>query len=210
MQGQYPNPENYAAKVKALYGNKADEVLQLYPGTTEQEVITSATALASDNFIAYSTWKWLDLHIQTGGKPVYAYIFSRARPAMTAQMGDAKTGLAGGIIKNDGAKKEGNEMPDALKGAGHASDIEYLLGNLKSNTVFAWTDDDYKASALGEAYFANFIKTGNPNGSKLVKWAASTKGADMTLMELNVTAKSYKETQRKRYLFLDKWYNIKK
>ena len=210
MQGQYPNPENYATKVKAMYGDKADEVLALYPGTTEQEVVTSATALASDNFIVYSTWKWLELQRQTSGQPVYAYIFSKARPAMKSEMGNAKTGLAGGIIKGDDTKKEVAKMPDALTGAAHASDIEYLLGNLSSNKIFDWTADDYKASETGEEYFANFIKTGNPNGKKLPKWAESKKGGDLIIMELNVTAKSYKEQHRNRYLFLDKQYSIKK
>jgi para-nitrobenzyl esterase len=207
MQGQFPSVENYVARVKAQYGDKADEVLKLYPGNTQDEVIKSATALASDNFIVYSTWKWLDLHRATSGKPVYAYIFSKPRPPMVAELGNAKTGLAGGVIKDDGTKNEENKMPDAMVGASHASDIEYLLGNLKSNTVFDWTADDYKASDLGEDYFANFIKTGNPNDGKLVKWPENkSKDGSMILMELNTTAKTYKEPYRQRYEFLDKIY----
>jgi para-nitrobenzyl esterase len=207
MQGQFPSPENYAARVKAQYGEKAVEVLKLYPGTTQEEVIQSATALASDNFIVYSTWKWLDLHRATSGKPVYAYIFSRPRPPMVAEMGNAKSGLAGGIIKDDGTKKEQNKMPENMVGASHASDIEYLLGNLKSNAVFAWTEDDYKASLLGEAYFANFIKTGNPNGKGQENWPENRKkDSAMTLMELNKTTTKYKEPYRQRYIFLDTFY----
>ncbi|KOS05056.1 carboxylesterase [Flavobacterium akiainvivens] len=204
MQGQFPNPENYVARVKAQYGEQAGEVLKLYPGTTQEEVIKSATALASDNFIVYSTWKWLELHRKTSNTPVYAYIFSRPRPPMVAEMGNAKSGLAGGVIKDDGTKPE-NALPDNMTGAAHASDIEYLLGNLKSNTVFDWTADDYKASETGEDYFANFIKTGNPNGKGLVQWPESKpKDAEMTIMKLDKTVKSYKEPHRNRYLFLDK------
>ena len=51
--------------------------------------------------------------------------------------------------------------------------IEYALGNLATNNVYAWTDDDYKISRTLEGYFANFIKTGNPNGSNLPKWPAA-------------------------------------
>jgi para-nitrobenzyl esterase len=210
MQGQYPNPENYKAKVLAKYGDKAPEVLTLYPGTTEAEVIASATALASDNFIVYSTWKWLDLHRMTTSQPVYAYIFSKARPPMKSELGNVKTGLAGGIIKDDGAKKESNKMPDALSGAAHASDIEYLLGNLATNKIFEWTADDYKASELGEAYFANFIKTGNPNGKKLTNWPASKKETRMTIMELNTTAYTFAEPNRARYTFLGLLYHGEK
>ena len=100
-----PTPENYANAVKRLYNDKADEVLKLYPGTTEEEVLQSATALASDRFLAYSTWKWADMQIKTGGKPVYRYYYSRPRPAMTPEMGNATPGLAGGVVKVDGCKR---------------------------------------------------------------------------------------------------------
>jgi para-nitrobenzyl esterase len=210
MHGQFPSPENYAKRVKETYADKADEVLKLYPGNTQDEVLKSATALASDNFIVYSTWKWADLHRKTAKQPVYVYQFSRARPAMKSEMGDAKPGLAGGIVKGDGAKKEENAMPEALTGASHASDIEYALGNLASNTAFGWTEDDYKVSELNEDYFANFIKTGNPNGKKLPEWPVSKPDGDMNIMDINVQSKAYKEPNRGRYLFLDTYYKTKK
>lgn len=205
MQGQYPNPENYTKVVQQRYGNNAEIIFELYPGGDEKEVIESATALSSDNFIVYSTWKWLDLHRETSGKPVYAYIFSKARPPMKAEMGNAKAGLAGGIIKDDG-KKEENKMPEAIKGASHASDIEYLLGNLSGNKVYEWTAEDYKVSEIGVDYFANFIKAGNPNGKKMVQWPASNSGGEMTILEINAQPKAYKEPHRDRYLFLNKQF----
>lgn len=205
MSGQYPNPENYTNIVKQRYGNNAEIIFELYPGGDEKEVIASATALASDNFIVYSTWKWLDLHRETSGKPVYAYVFSKPRPSLKAELGNVKEGLAGGITKVDG-KKEENKMPEALKGANHASDIEYLLGNLDGNKLYEWSSDDFKVSEIGVEYFANFIKTGNPNGKKSVQWPASGKTGDMILMDVNVTPKAYKEPHRDRYLFLDKQY----
>lgn len=208
MAGQYPNPENYTNIVKQRYGNNAEIIFELYPGGDEKEVIASATALASDNFIVYSTWKWLDLHRETSGKPVYAYIFSKPRPSLKAELGNVKEGLAGGITKVDG-KKEENKMPEALKGANHASDIEYLLGNLNGNKLYEWNSDDFKVSEIGVEYFANFIKTGNPNGKKSVQWPASGKTGDMILMDINVTPKAYKEPHRDRYLFLDKQYTKK-
>lgn len=205
MGAQYPNPENYTNIVKQRYGNNAEIIFELYPGGDEKEVIKSATALASDNFIVYSTWKWLDLHRETSGKPVYAYVFSKPRPSLKAELGNVKEGLAGGITKVEG-KKEENKMPEALKGANHASDIEYLLGNLNRNKLYEWSSDDFKVSEIGVEYFANFIKTGNPNGKKSVQWPASGKTGDMSLMDINVTPKAYKEPHRDRYLFLDKQY----
>src|SRR5690606_3118921 len=82
MGADAPTPDNYMEKIKQQYPDQADLVLKLYPGNTQQEVVRSATALASDGFIVYSTWKWIDLHTKTGEKPVYRYLFSKSKPPM--------------------------------------------------------------------------------------------------------------------------------
>lgn len=209
MGKSYPSPENYQKLVREQYGPQSDQVLKLYPGKTEADVIRSSTALASDNFIVYSTWKWLDLQRKNSGQPVYVYTFSKARPAMKPAYDKVQIGLAGGVSKKDDHKVK-DTMPPPLPGAFHASDIEYLLGNLKSNDVFAWSDDDYRASRLGQSYFLNFIKTGNPNGHGLVKWP-KTISTDkyMSILDLNTKAKASTEKFRDRYLFLDQLF-IKK
>jgi para-nitrobenzyl esterase len=79
-QGGMPTPENYAKKVKQRFGADSKIVLRLYPGATPDEAIKLATALASDNFIVYATWKWAEMQAATGGKPVYRYLFSTPRP----------------------------------------------------------------------------------------------------------------------------------
>ena len=43
------------------------------------DVLAAATALASDDFLAASTWKWFDLQRRTGA-PTYYYYFARVRP----------------------------------------------------------------------------------------------------------------------------------
>ncbi|OOQ58997.1 carboxylesterase/lipase family protein [Mucilaginibacter pedocola] len=208
MYGQVPTPENYLKQLKMFYPEKADEVLKLYPGATEAEVIKSATQLGSDRFINYSTWKWAELHAQTGGKPVYRYLFSRPRPAMTAKMGNAKAGLAGGVIKDDSSKPAPPKGPEPYSGAAHASEIEYAMGNLATNETYAWTPDDYKVSETMETYFANFIKTGNPNGSTVPKWTANTKGSPVSFINIDVKTVLEKESEQlhSRYVFLDKEY----
>lgn len=204
MRGTPPTLENYKKTLATAYGEKGDEVLKLYPAATDEEVIKSATALSSDRFIVYSTWKWADLQIKTGGKPVYRYLFSRVRPAMVASMGNAAPGLAGGVVKGD-ANKPAPKMP-APVGASHASEIEYAMGNLAGNKVYAWTPDDFAVSATMENYFANFIKNYNPNGSGQPKWDANTGKAPVKFMNIDVTSEQKTETDRERYLFLDKQY----
>ena len=57
-------------------------------------------------------------------------------------------------------------------------EIEYSLGNLDGNADYARTPEDRTVSRLTQAYFANFIKTGNPNGKGLPQWPAlDSKGA---------------------------------
>jgi para-nitrobenzyl esterase len=99
-----------------------------------------------------------------------------------------------------------NTMPQPIAGAAHASDIEYALGNLTTNKVYAWTAADFNISLQMQTYFANFIKTGNPNGKALAQWPASTAGADINVMEINAPSKVVKERHRERYLFLEKYF----
>ncbi|QEC74496.1 carboxylesterase/lipase family protein [Mucilaginibacter ginsenosidivorax] len=205
MRADAPTLDNYKKALNTLYGDKAGEVMKLYPATTDEEVIKSATALSSDRFIVYSTWKWADLQIKTGGKSVYRYCFSRIRPAMTAQMGNAAPGLAGGVVKNNGGMAM-PKMPAAV-GASHASEIEYAMGNLAGNKVYAWTPDDFKVSETMESYFANFIKNYNPNGAGLPKWDANTAGkSPVKFMVIDVKSEQKTENDRARYLFLDNEY----
>ena len=178
-----PTLENYRKALQRLYPDKADEVFKLYPASTEAEVIDAARDLASDRFISYSTWKWLDLAAKTGGKPTYYYNYARPRPAMRPGTGNAPG--------------------PAPRGAVHSAEIEYAMGNLDSNKVYAWTPDDYKVSSIMEGYFANFIKTGNPNGPDLPAWPTFDKGQRMTI---DVDTRAEVEKVRSRYQLLDQFY----
>jgi para-nitrobenzyl esterase len=198
-----PTVENYRQALQRLYGDKADDVFKLYPASTETEVMDAARDLASDRFISYSTWKWLDLATKTGGKPTYYYNYARPRPAMRPEMGNSTAGLAGGVVKSPPAVT--SVLPQA-HGAVHSAEIEYAMGNLDSNKVYAWTPDDYKVSKVMQEYFANFIKTGNPNGPGLPNWSTFDTGQRMTI---DVDTRAEPERVRARYQFLDQFY-IKK
>jgi para-nitrobenzyl esterase len=193
--------ENYTKKIKEAYPKDYDQVLKLYTNTSAKEIESSATSLASDRFIAYSTWKWADLQAKNSNQPVYRYLFSKVRPPVTDNT--LTSGLAGGVVKKD---------PDAPKpaepiGAPHASEIEYCMGNLYLVKQHQWTEDDYKVSRTMEDYFANFIKTGNPNGGGLPNWPAVTKTAtDPDVMIIDVDSKAVKAPNDNRYIFLDKAY----
>lgn len=180
-----PTVENYRKALQRLYADKADQIFNLYPASTEAGVIEAAQDLASDRFISYSTWKWIDLSTKTGGKPTYYYLFSRPRPELRTQT-------------------SGSTSPGpSPRGAAHSAEIEYAMGNLDSNQVYAWTPDDHKISRVMQEYFANFIKTGNPNGRGLPVWPTFAKGERMTI---DVETRAERERVRQRYEFMDQFY----
>ncbi len=196
-----PTLENYKKAVEKLYGDKSAEALAVYDASNDEEAEQAATNLASDRFIGYSTWKWSDVQSKTGDKPVYRYLYARPRPEMRSEMGNATAGLAGGVIKDSSANKA-PKMPPA-KGAVHSAEIEYALGNLPTNRVYDWQPEDYKVSEVMESFFANFIKTGNPNGLGVPEWTAVNNSKAVQVMYINVDTKSIEAKNDKRYLFTD-------
>jgi para-nitrobenzyl esterase len=178
--------------------------LKLYPHGSEKEIELSATALSADRFISYSTWKWFDLHRNNSSQPVYRYLYSKLRPDLVDN--SMASGLAGGTVKKD----QNAPKPPQAVGAPHACEIEYCMGNLHLVKEYAWTADDYKVSDTMLNYFANFIKTGNPNGAKLPEWTAA-KAGDLTppVMIIDTESRTEKAQNDGRYLFLDKAFGNK-
>ena len=204
MLGKPYTEENYTAAVKRTYPDNAQEVLKLYPHGSEKEIENSATQLAADRFIAYSTWKWFDLQRKNSTQPVYRYLFSKIRPPLIDN--STTQGLAGGTVKKD----PNAPQPPAPIGAPHASEIEFCLGNLPLIKEYAWTPDDFKVSETMAAYFANFIKTGNPNDDKLPNWPAAKKAdPNPPVMNINTDTKLVNAVDDARYEFLDKAYKNK-
>jgi para-nitrobenzyl esterase len=200
LMRQEPTVEQYRTVVRERFGERAEQVLQLYPAATDEEVIAAATDLASDMFLGYSSWKWADLHGQTGDQPVYRYVYAHPRPPMRPEMGDAVGGLAGGVLR--GEEAEAQRMPPA-RGAVHSADIEYFMDNLATNMVYAWTDADEQLSELMQQYYANFVKSGSPNGPGIPWWSAANVGETVQLMRLDVESAMEPDRYRARYLLLD-------
>lgn len=198
--------EGFTAAVRRLYGDNADQILKVYAPTTPEEVMQAATDLASARFIAFGTWKWTELQAANSDKPVYRYYYTRPRPAMIPGSGPGAppADAAGeGGRGRAGEAGRGAGVAGAPRGAAHSSEIQYAMGNLDLDTRYAWDADDRKVSETMSSYFANFIKTGNPNGADLPEWPTYSAKTGYMRMWIGVESKAEPETDRARYLALD-------
>lgn len=75
--------------------------------------------------------------------PAYVYLFSYVSPSMQQRM---------------------------RFGAGHASEISYVFDNLTSWNGAVIAPKDKEVAKIMNTYWANFAKTGDPNGAGLSKW----------------------------------------
>lgn len=199
MQGKPYTQENFIEKVKEAYPEDHEEVLKLYPHANTEELAQSATDLASDRFIVYSSWKWFDLHRKNSEQPVYRYLFSKLRPPLVDK--SLTSGLAGGTVRAEGA----TPAPKAI-GAPHAMEIEYAMGNLHLVKDYEWRAEDHEVSKTMFGYFTNFVKTGNPNGEGLPEWPKATDVSNPAIINIDVDTQSEKAQQDERYKFHDRFY----
>ena len=181
---QKPTAKSFAEQAQARFGDQASEFLKLYPAATDEEALLSAEALAGDDFIAFSTWKWTDIQAKTGEVRVYQYRFEQV-PAV-------KPGKMVGSV------------PAGQAGARHAGEIQYVFETLKSEEGVPWTTDDFKVSDEVSTYWTNFAKSGNPNGTALPDWPPYNSQDGYQVMHLRGDrSHATKDTLRARYEFLD-------
>lgn len=190
-QGE-PTPETLANAIRRFYGDKADEILKAYSATTTDEVYEAATHLASARFVGFSTWKWSELQMQTGGKPVYRYLYARPRPAFLGTPGQPPPAPGSGARQQSGPR-----------GAVHSAEIQYAMGNLDLDKRYAWEPADYEVSKTMQEFFVNFIKTGNPNGPGLPQWPPYRADDNYQRMRIDVESHAEPEAHRDRYVALD-------
>jgi para-nitrobenzyl esterase len=182
MANPKPTAETFAARLRSSFGDQAEAALKLYPAANDEEALRSAGDLASDQFIDYCTWKWIEIQARTGKAPVYRYEFDRAVPLPAVTPDHGIPGLAG-----------------------HSWELEYVFGALDSKKA-AWQPEDRKTSEVMAAYFANFVKTGDPNGGGLPPWPAFN--GQHAVMHLDAASHAAPEEHRGRYEFVDEYYRV--
>ena len=215
LQGQAPTVQNYKNVLKAQFGDMTDEIFDAYGITTDEDVMNQkGFDLISDLFTGFPTWKVCDYHVKTSSQPVYRYHYMHPRPQVSEKMGDKTAALAGGVREKTAEEKKAEaQQPAIAPGAVHSADIEYAMGTLDTNEYYAWQDEDYAISKLFLSYYANFCKTGNPNGEGLPQWTAITKdNLDAApVMIIDVESKEVASPEKeKSYRTLEKFYKSQK
>lgn len=212
LQGQAPTLQNYKNALKAQFGDMTDEIFKAYGIETDEDVMSQkGFDLVSDLFTGFPTWKLCDYHAKSG-LPVYRYHYMHPRPQQSEKMGDKVAALAGGVREKTEEEKKA-QQPQIAPGAVHSADIEYAMGTLDTNDYYDWQDEDYAISKLFLTYYANFCKTGNPNGEGLPQWTAITKdNLDAApVMKIDVESKEVASPEKENaYRTLEKFYRSKK
>lgn len=164
---------DYLAWLNQTYADFADDFLALYPADNDTQAATSETAIVRDQF-RVSSWQYMaGFSASAPAADTYTYYWDYSPPA----------GSGGGTALGGGGGA-------AATGATHASEIVYALGNLWAQAGVEYAAADYAVSAALSAYWANFIKTGDPNegggsglnGSLPAAWGANSAAARETFL----------------------------
>ncbi len=167
-----PTVASFAAELETQFGDQAAAAAEVYPASNDEEAMQSAADLASDLFMSYSTWQWIEAHTETARAPVYRYRFDRVLP----------------------------DDPASRFGAPHAVDIEYAFNTLDSKPS-PWRPEDHEVALIMFTSFANFVKTGDPNGPGVPHWPEfATSG---NVMYFDADTRAAPEEYRARYEFLE-------
>ena len=155
MFGPPKKAEDFKKDAEKNYGADAQTFLQYYPASTDEEAQASQLNLSRDQIFGAQNYAWANIASSQGSK-VYVYRFTRKVPA------------TGEYVKY---------------GAFHTGEVPYAYDNLKFVNR-PWEQIDHDLANVMSSYWANFIKTGDPNGKSLPVWDAyNTTGKKIMLMK---------------------------
>jgi len=154
-----------AASHKMLVGKllghaPSDALLAAYPGRTDAKAYAAINRLTTD-WWGWRMWYWADLQVKAGGAKPYLYYFvhSPAEPATPCGYGCQ---------------------------AGHGAEIPFVFDQLDQDPR-AWSDADRQLADQLAAYWTNFARTGDPNGTGLPGWPAFD-GSDASIFRIGTDA----------------------
>jgi para-nitrobenzyl esterase len=168
----------YQASIHSGYGEYADKIFAVYPGSSDTEALRSARDLFRDTAFAWPTWTWARLQAKTGKGKVFVYYFSHRPP-----------------------------YPDAPSfkdwGASHGGEMQYVFGNF--GKTMPPSDGDKALADQVSSYWVNFANSGDPNGAGLPRWPTFS-DASQQVMNLNDPSKPIPVPNLDKLKALDGYY----
>ena len=146
MFGPAKKAADFIKDAQQQYGDDAKTFLQYYPANNDSEAAVSQLNLSRDQIFGVQNYTWANLQSEQPNAKVFVYRFARKVPA------------TGEYIKY---------------GAFHTGEVPYAYDNLKFVNR-PWEDVDHQLANIMSSYWANFAKTGDPNGDNLPEWPAYT------------------------------------
>jgi len=136
------NPEEFEQSVRTRFGDLAPDFLAAYPHATTEEVKRSQRKMSRDEIFAVQGFAWAGFQSKLPGSDVFVYNFNHRLPA--------------------------HGHADDF-GAFHSGEIVYAYDNLHTLDR-PWEPTDREIADQMSAYWANFARNGDPNGTGLPEW----------------------------------------
>jgi para-nitrobenzyl esterase len=131
----------WKALLEKTFGAMAPRFARLYPAGSGAERARSARQLHRDLGLA-ALYAWDRVWSAHARSPAYGYLFDHVEPG-------------------PGSRRWG---------AFHSSELPYVFGTLAAARERHFTAADFSLSARLMRYWADFVKTGDPNGAGLPTW----------------------------------------
>ncbi len=145
---------------KEVGQERVAEMRTLY-GVKDNATATAArVGFSRDANFGLNTWNAASSQAK-GKSPTYLYYWTRLSPFWEGQSFQENS-------------------PASLLGAYHGSQVPYVFGTLDVLDR-EFTARDRELSSLWQAYIANFVETGNPNGTGLPEWPTFDNTAEKVL-----------------------------
>jgi para-nitrobenzyl esterase len=165
----------------APFGPDKDKAIAAYGATSATPVSQVAPLFGADQMMIEPA-RFAARTLAAIGEPAYEYRFSYVAESLRSK----------------------------VKGAPHATEIPFVFDTVEARYGKDLTDADRNTAKAANAYWANFAKTGNPNGAGLPQWPVYSAKTDI-LMDFTATGPAAKPDPLKDRLDLvEKLANQKK